>query len=301
MRRFMPSSGAMGPCEGILTAMVTPFGAGGELDLDAAVALGRHLLANGSHGLVVGGTTGESATLSDAEQGELARTMAAELGDEAAIVAGTGSNDTRHAVHLTEQAVEAGAHAVLSVTPYYNKPSRRGLVAHFSAVAEAAQGRPVILYNIPGRTALNMPPDLLAELAQIDGIEAVKQANHDDLQPIDGLKVLAGDDPILARCLDMGGTGGICVSSHVVGNEMRRIFDEPEHRAEIDATLRDVYAVLFCTASPTPVKTALKLLGHEVGGLRLPLVDATDEERELIRGVLERHSLLGAQEPARTG
>src|SRR5204862_6550012 len=121
---------------------VTPFGGAGELNLDAAVALGRHLLDSGSHGLVVGGTTGESATLSDAEMRELVATMVSELGDGAAIVAGAGSNDTRHAVHLTEQAVEVGAHAVLSVTPYYNKPSRLGLLAHFGAVAEAAQGRP---------------------------------------------------------------------------------------------------------------------------------------------------------------
>ena len=145
----------------------------------------------------------------------------------------------------------AGVDAVLSVTPYYNKPNRRGIVRHFEEVARAAGGTPVILYNIPGRTAVNMPPDLLAELAQIDGIEAVKQANDDELQLIDGLAVLAGNDDLLARCLDLGGAGGICVASHVVGHEMRRMFDEPEHRAEIDASLRDVYATLFITASPT--------------------------------------------------
>jgi 4-hydroxy-tetrahydrodipicolinate synthase len=272
--------------------MVTPFRPDGGVNEDAAVALGRHLLANGSHGLVVCGTTGESATLRDEEQIGLVATMVEELGDEAAIVAGAGSNDTRHAVHLTERVVDAGAHAVLSVTPYYNKPNRRGLLAHFGAVAAAAGGRPVIVYNIPGRTALNMPPDLLAELAQIDGIDAVKQANPAELQLIDGMRVLAGNDDDVARCLDMGGAGGICVATHVVGNEMRRMYDEPEHRAEIDAGLREVYAMLFCTASPIPVKTALAMMGHDVGGLRLPLVDASDEERELIRAVLERHSLL---------
>jgi 4-hydroxy-tetrahydrodipicolinate synthase len=272
--------------------MVTPFAADGSLNEEAAVALGRHLLANGSHGLVVGGTTGESATLSDAEQEALARVMVTELGDKGTIVAGTGSNDTRHATHLTERAVEAGAHAVLSVTPYYNKPNRRGLLRHFEEVARAAGGVPVILYNIPGRTALNMPPDLLAELAQIDGIAAVKQANGTEMQLIDGLNVLAGDDNTLARCLEIGGHGGICVSSHIVGPEMRRMYDEPDQRAEIDASLQDVYQVLFCTASPIPVKTALAMLGHDVGGLRLPMVDASDEERELIRGMLERHQLL---------
>jgi 4-hydroxy-tetrahydrodipicolinate synthase len=292
MARFLRHSERMGPTQGILTAMVTPFAADGSLNEEAAVQLGRHLLANGSHGLVVGGTTGESATLSDDEQRRLAQLMVEELGDEATIVAGTGSNDTRHAAHLTEAAVEAGAHAVLSVTPYYNKPSPHGLHAHFREVAKAAQGRPVILYNIPGRTALNMPPDLLAELAQIEGIEAVKQANANEVQPIDGLEVLAGDDTLLLEVLEMGGAGGICVSSHLVGNEMRRMYDEPEQRAEIDASLRDVYAAMFCTASPTPTKTALRMLGHDVGGLRLPLVEATDAERELIRTVLERHRLL---------
>ena len=272
--------------------MVTPFRPDGEVNEDVAVALGRHLLANGSHGLVVGGTTGESATLSDEEMGRLARLMVEELGGEGAIVAGAGSNDTRHAVHLTEQAVEAGAHAVLSVTPYYNKPNRRGLKRHFEEVAKAAGGRPVILYNIPSRTALNMPPDLLAELAQIDGIEGVKQANGDELQLIDGLSVLAGNDADVARCLDIGGAGGICVATHVIGNEMRRMYDEPEHRAEIDASLRDVYEVLFCTSSPTPTKAALNMLGIDVGGLRLPMVEANDEERELVRAMLERHRLL---------
>ena len=282
----------MGPTRGLFTAMVTPFRADGSVNEDAAVAMGRHLLASGSHGLVVCGTTGESVTMTDEEQRELIALMVSELGGEAPIVAGAGSNDTRHAVHLTEAAVEAGAHAILSVTPYYNKPNRRGLLRHFAEVARAAAGRPVILYNIPSRTALNMPPDLLAELAQVDNIAAVKQANSDELGLIDGLDVLAGNDQDYARCLDMGGAGCISVAAHIVGPEMRRMWDEPESRAEIDASLRDVYDVLFCTSSPIPVKTALALQGHAVGGLRLPLVEAGDEERELIRAMLERHRLL---------
>ena len=282
----------MSPTRGLFTAMVTPFRADGSVNEDAAVAMGRHLLASGSHGLVVCGTTGESVTMTDEEQRELIALMVSELGGEAPIVAGAGSNDTRHAVHLTEAAVEAGAHAILSVTPYYNKPNRRGLLRHFAEVARAAAGRPVILYNIPSRTALNMPPDLLAELAQVDNIAAVKQANSDELGLIDGLDVLAGNDQDYARCLDMGGAGCISVAAHIVGPEMRRMWDEPESRAEIDASLRDVYDVLFCTSSPIPVKTALALQGHDVGGLRLPLVEAADEERELIRAMLERHQLL---------
>jgi 4-hydroxy-tetrahydrodipicolinate synthase len=282
----------MGPTHGLLTAMVTAFRPDGSVNDEATVAMGRHLLANGSHGLVVCGTTGESATLTDEEHVGVVELVIDELGPEAPIVAGAGSNDTRHAVHLTERVVEAGAAGVLSVTPYYNKPNRRGVLRHFEEVARAAGGVPVIVYNIPSRTALNLPPDLLAELAQIEGIEGVKQANGDELQPIDGMAVLAGNDNDVARCLDMGGAGGICVASHIVGNEMRRMYDEPDARAEIDASLQDVYDVLFCTASPIPVKTALNLLGHDVGGLRLPLVDASAEERALIQGMLERHGLL---------
>jgi 4-hydroxy-tetrahydrodipicolinate synthase len=282
----------MRPYEGLLTAMVTPFRSDGSVDEEAAVAIGRHLVAEGSHGLVVCGTTGEAATMSDAEQGSLIRTIVGELGDECTVVAGTGSNDTRHAVHLTEQAVEAGVDAVLSVTPYYNKPSRRGILAHFAEVARAAAGTPVILYNIPGRTATNMPPDLLAELAEIDGIEAVKQANSAELQPIDGLAVLAGNDDIYAKCLDMGGTGGICVASHVVGREMRRMYDEPESRAEIDPGLREIYAAMFVTASPAPVKAALTMLGHDAGTVRLPIVECDDAERAHVRDALARHGLL---------
>ena len=283
----------MRPYEGLLTAMVTPFRSGdGSVDEEAAVAIGRFLLANGSHGLVVCGTTGEAATMTDEEHLGVVELIARELGDEGTVVAGTGSNDTRHAVHLTEKAVELGVDAVLSVTPYYNKPNRRGILAHFREVARAAGGTPVVLYNIPGRTATNMPPDLLAELAQIDGIEAVKQANSDELQPIDGLAVVAGNDDIYAKCLDMGGAGGICVASHVVGPEMRRMYDEPDARAELDAGLGEIYAAMFVTASPAPVKAALSMLGHDAGTLRLPLVECDEAERAHVREALARHGLL---------
>jgi 4-hydroxy-tetrahydrodipicolinate synthase len=284
----------MRPYEGLLTAMITPFSADGSVNEDASVAIARHLLEHGSHGLVVAGTTGEAATLTDDEQVELIGLIARECGHEGAIVGGAGSNDTRHAIELTERVVEAGAEAVLSVTPYYNKPNRRGIVRHFSEVARAAAGTPVILYNIPGRTAVNMGPDLLAELAQIDGIVAVKQANTAELQPIDGLAVLAGNDDAFAACLDMGGAGGICVASHIVGPEMRRMYDEPDARAEIDASLRDVYETLFITASPTPVKAALNLLGHDAGTLRLPMVEADEAETAAVRSMLERHGLRAA-------
>jgi 4-hydroxy-tetrahydrodipicolinate synthase len=282
----------MRPFEGLLTAMVTPFKADGSVSEEAAVALGSHLLANGSDGLVVCGTTGESPTLSDDEMVALVQTMVQELGDDATIAAGAGSNDTRHAAHLAERMAQTGAHALLSVTGYYNRPNRRGIIRHYEEVAAAADGTPVIVYNIPSRTTVNLDPELLAELAQIDGIEAVKQSNTPDLGPVDGMTVLTGNDHDLARALDLGCAGGICVSSHIVGTEMRRMFDEPERRAEIDAGLRDVFDAMFCTASPIPVKTALNLLGHDVGGLRLPLVEADESELAVIRGALERHRLL---------
>jgi 4-hydroxy-tetrahydrodipicolinate synthase len=288
----------MRPYEGLLTAMVTPFHADGRVNDDAAVAIARHLLANGSHGLVVAGTTGEAATLTDGEQVRLVELIVQEAGGDGAIVAGAGSNDTRHAIELTQRVIAAGAEAVLSVTPYYNKPNRRGIIRHFQEVARAAEGTPVLVYNIPGRTAVNMGPDLLAELAQIDGIVAVKQANSGELQPIDGLAVLAGNDDIFAACLDMGGAGGICVASHVVGPQMRRMYDEPDARGEIDATLRDVYETLFITASPTPVKAALNMLGHDAGTLRLPMVEADEAELAAVRRMLERHGLIGDRSPA---
>ena len=282
----------MRPYEGLLTAMITPFHADASVNEDAAVTIARHLLASGSHGLVVAGTTGEAATLSDDEQVRLIELIAGEAGAEGAIVAGAGSNDTRHAIELTERVIAAGAQAVLSVTPYYNKPNRRGILRHFGEIARAAQGTPIVLYNIPGRTAVNMAPDLLAELAQIDGIVGVKQANSAELQPIDGLAVLAGNDDIFGACLDMGGAGGICVSSHIVGPEMRQMYDEPGLRAQIDASLRDVYETLFLTSSPTPLKAAMNLLGHDAGTLRLPMVEADEAETMAVRAMLERHGLL---------
>jgi 4-hydroxy-tetrahydrodipicolinate synthase len=278
--------------QGLFTAIITPFHADGRVNEDGAVALGRHLLANGSNGLVVCGTTGESPTLSDDEMVSLVGVMVQELGGDATIAAGAGSNNTRHATHLAERMVGAGAHALLSVTGYYNRPNGRGIVRHYEEVARAAGGTPVIVYNIPSRTTVNLAPDLLAELAQIGGIEAVKQSNSEDLGPIEGMTVFTGNDDDLARALDLGLAGGVCVSSHIVGAEMRRMFDEPQRRQEIDASLRDVYAAMFCTSSPIPVKAALNLLGHDVGGLRLPLVDADDHELAIIRSTLERHGLL---------
>jgi 4-hydroxy-tetrahydrodipicolinate synthase len=275
----------------ILTAIVTPFDAEGEVNEESFVALMGHLADNGSDGFVVAGSTGEASTLTDEEQLGLIELAVRERPPGTTIIAGTGANDTRHAVHLTERATQLGVDAHLSVTPYYNRPSRLGLKRHYEAVAKATD-KPILLYNIPARTGTNIPPDLLAELAQIEGIEGVKQSNPAELQLIDGLALYTGDDATFARTLDIGGTGGILVASHIVGPEQRRMVDEPEHRAEIDASLEDVYGALFLTSNPTCVKAALNLLGHDVGGLRLPLVEATEEETAAVRAMLERHGLV---------
>jgi 4-hydroxy-tetrahydrodipicolinate synthase len=286
----------MGDLGAILTAIVTPFDDDLKVDEEAFVDLLRHVCAHGSDGVVVCGTTGEAPTLTDEEHLRLIELAVQERPDGATVVAGTGSNDTHHAVMMTERATELGADAVLSVTPYYNKPNRRGLKRHFEEVARATD-KPVILYNIPGRTALDMPNDLLAELAQIERIDYVKQANNANLAPVDGLGIYAGNDDILARTLDIGGVGGICVASHIVGEEMRRMVDEPDERGRIDGLLRGVYEAMSVTTNPIPVKAALNMLGHRVGGLRLPLVEADEHEQAAIRGALERHGLL---KPAHT-
>jgi 4-hydroxy-tetrahydrodipicolinate synthase len=277
----------------ILTAIVTPFDDDLNVDEHAFVDLLHHLAAHGSDGFVVCGTTGEASTLTDEEHLRVVELAVRERPPGVSITAGVGSNDTRHAVELTERATALGVDAVLSVTPYYNKPNRRGIVRHYEEVARATD-KPIILYNIPSRVVVDLPNDLLAELAQLDGVEYVKQANNDNLAPIDGLGIYAGNDDILLRTLEIGGCGGICVASHLVGDEMRRMVDEPEQRADIDASLRDIYAAMGVTTNPIPVKAALELAGHPVGGLRLPLVEADEGERAQIRAVLERHGLLAS-------
>ncbi len=276
----------------ILTAMGTPFDAPLRVDEDATVALMEHLVAHGSDGVVACGTTGEATTLTDEEHLRVIELAVQTLRGRATVVAGVGSNDTRHAVELTERATALGADAMLHVTPYYNRPNRRGTIAHFEACA-AATDKPIVLYNIPARTGTDMPNDLLAELAErIENVVAVKQANNDNLAPVEGLQLYAGNDDVLCDTLEMGGVGGICVASHVVGDEMRRMVDEPERRREIDAGLRDVYEALAVTTNPIGVKAALNLLGHRVGGLRLPMVEADERELAVIRAALERHGLL---------
>ena len=285
----------------ILTAMVTPFDEDLAVDHAGAERLAAWLLDNGSDGLVVGGTTGESPTLTDAEKLELFRVVIAAVGDRAPLVVGTGTYDTRHSIELTRAAERCGADAALVVTPYYNKPPERGLIEHFRAVA-AATDLPVIIYNIPGRSGVNLSAAALATLAEVESIFAVKQANPDleeldRVAAIEGLEVYAGNDDLLLDVLRRGGRGGICVASHVVGPRMaelaRRARAGDEAGAEAaDAELRALYKALFVTTNPIPVKAALNLLGHDVGGLRLPLVEADERERGAVATALRDLGLL---------
>ena len=276
----------------IITAIVTPFDADQRVDEDAFVALMEHLVAHGSDGFVVCGTTGEAATLSDEEHLGLIELAVAQRPAGATIIAGVGSNDTRHAVRLTQRACELGADALLSVNPYYNRPNRRGILAHYREVARAAD-RPIILYNIPQRTGSDMPNDLLAELAQLDNVAAIKQANNDNLALVDGLELYAGNDDILARTLDLGGAGGILVASHIAGPQMRRMVDEPEHRAQIEAGLQPLLDALAIGPAAMTTKAALGLLGRPVGIPRLPYVEADAGEVAQLRDALTRQGLLG--------
>ena len=278
----------------ILTAMVTPFDADGRVDEDSAVELMRHLVEHGSDGLVICGTTGEASTLEDEEHLGVIRLAVEEMKHECAIVAGVGSNDTRHAIHLTERATEIGPDALLHVNPYYNRPSRRGIVRHFEEVCRATD-LPIVLYNIPQRTGSDMPNDLLAELAQLENIVAVKQANPANLAKVDGLRIYAGNDDLLADVLDLGEAGGILVASHLFGEEMHRMVDEPEHRREIDASLKDVYADMSVAPLACATKAALHLLGILPSATpRLPYIELDERELHVIRSMLERHGLLQA-------
>jgi 4-hydroxy-tetrahydrodipicolinate synthase len=275
----------------ILTAMVTPFDADGRVDEEAAVRLMHHLVEHGSDGLVICGTTGEASTLSDEEQLELIRLAVEEMRGRCTVVAGVGSNDTRHAVQLTERATEIGPDALLSVNPYYNRPSRRGILRHYEEVTRATD-LPILLYNIPQRTATDLSNDFLAELAQLENISGVKQANPDNLANIDGLQIYAGNDDLVAAVLDLGEPGGICVASHIVGEEMHRMVDEPERRHEIDESLQDVYRDLLVAPLASSTKAALALIGLPVGAPRLPYVELDERETATVREMLERHGML---------
>ncbi|HEY6606762.1 MAG TPA: 4-hydroxy-tetrahydrodipicolinate synthase [Gaiellaceae bacterium] len=288
----------------VLTAIVTPFKADGSVDFDRFRELAQYLVENGSDGVAVAGSTGESPTLTDDERLELFRVAVEALEGRGTVVAGTGTYSTAHSIHLTREAHELGVDGFLVVTPYYNKPPPRGIVAHFRAVAEVSD-RPIVAYNIPGRVAINIEPETIAELAEIPTVRAVKQAN-DDLEQArrivseTGLDLYAGDDNLIFPFLELGGIGGICVHTHVAGpqvKEMVRAFrdGDVETARRLDQELAPTYDLLKVQMNPIAIKAALNLLGHDVGGLRLPLVEANDDEIARVRHCLEH---LGVLSPA---
>ena len=283
----------MSEIQGVITAMATFFDVDGNVDVPSTRKLARDLIEHGSHGVVVSGTTGESPTLEDEEKLALLEAVLDEVGDEATVIFGSGSNDTRHSVELTKAGAQAGAHASLIATPYYNLPNRAGILGHFGAVAEAQPALPMVLYNVPTRTVVNMSPDLLAELATIENVVAVKQANDSELQDIPGLDLLAGNDGSFMDALKLGGTGGILVASHIAGNAMRQIWDlfqagDTEGAETIDKNLRPVYAAMGVTTNPIPVKAALEMAGCCPATMRLPMVEATENEKAEIRTLIEQ-------------
>ena len=288
----------------VLTATVTPFDADGGVDLDRYQELCAFLVDNGSDGVVVNGTTGEASTLSEDERVALIRSALEAIGDRASVVAGTGTNSTAHSIELTRQAQEAGAHAALVVTPYYNKPPQRAIVEHFKAVAARTE-LPVVAYNIPGRCVINIESETMAMLAEIPNVTAVKQSN-DDLDQARrivelGLDLYAGDDNLVLPFVELGGVGGVCVHTHVVGPQVKEMISlfragDVEGARRLDEELAPAYELIGVVTGPIQMKAALNLLGHDVGGLRLPMVEASEEETAQIRSCLERLKLL---EPSR--
>ena len=285
----------------VLTAVVTPFGRDGSIDFERFRELAQHLVESGSDGLVVAGTTGESPNLTDDERLELFRVAVDALRGRGTVVAGTGTYSTAHSVHLTREAHELGVDGFLVVTPYYNKPPARGIVEHFRAVADVSD-RPIIVYNIPARVVINIEPETIVELAAIPTVRAVKQANDDLAQARrivaeTDLDLYAGDDNLIFPFLELGGVGGVCVHTHVAGPRVKamvRAFREgdAETARQIDEELEPVYELLKVQTNPIAIKAALNLLGHDVGGLRLPLVDADEGEVARVRDCLERLGLL---------
>ena len=286
----------------VLTAIVTPFNADGSVNLDKFRELAAYLVDHGSDGIVVSGTTGESPTLSDDEKVQLFAAAVEAVGSRATVVAGTGTNDTRHSVHLTERANELGVDAYLVVTPYYSKPPQRAIVRHVQEIASGTD-KPIVVYNIPSRVVVNIEPQTIAELAKIENVRAVKQA-HDDLEqarriPGLGLDLYAGDDNLIFPFLELGGIGGVCVHTHVWGPQtkemVRRYKDgDVDGARQLNDEMAPAYDLLKVQTNPIAIKAALNLLGYEVGGYRLPMVDPTEQELEQVRGCLGRAGILSA-------
>lgn len=292
-----PASSPGRPFGRVLTAMVTPMTPDGAIDLDGAARLASHLVEHGSDGLVISGTTGESATTSDGEKEQLLRAVLDAIGERATVVAGVGTNDTAHTMELAASAEKAGAHALLAVTPYYNKPPQAGLLAHFRKVADGTS-LPVMLYDIPGRTGVPLEVDTIVRLAEHPNIVAVKDAKL-DLSATSWVKarcdiaVYSGQDEYTLPLLAVGGIGVVGVVTHVVGTEMTAMVAAYE-RGDVAAARRihlqlmPVFTGMFRTQGLILTKAALGMFGLPAGPVRLPLVDATPEQRAGLRADLER-------------
>ena len=284
----------------VLTAIVTPFDDEGRVNVAKFRELAAYLVENGSDGVVVTGTTGESPTLTDDERFQLYEAAVAEVGDRATVIAGTGTYDTAHSIHLTERADAIGADGFLVITPYYSKPTPRGIVEHFKAIAGSTD-KPVVVYNIPARVVINIEPETMCELAEIPNVRAVKQANADleqarTILAETDLDLYAGDDDLILPFLELGGTGGVCVHTHVVGPQVKELIrrfreGDGEGAKRLEEETAPAIEILRVVTNPVAIKAALNLLGHDVGGVRLPLVEANDAERAAIRDCLERLGL----------
>jgi len=288
----------------VLTAMITPFTPTGEVDYEAAVQLAHYLLAHGSDGLVVAGTTGEGAVMTAAEKLQLFTVIVNAVGSDVPIIANTGSYDTRESVELTAAAEKTGVSAVMAVVPYYNKPTQEGCYRHFSAIAEATS-LPVVLYNVPGRTSLNLDAKTVIRLAHdYDNIVAVKEASGNLVQISqiarnmpEGFMIYSGDDSLTLPILAVGGTGVISVAAHLIGTEMNdmiRAFKagHVQEAQRLHCHLLPFMQGMFFTASPIPVKEAMNLIGQPGGDFRLPLVHASEVEKETIRTLLREYQLV---------
>ncbi|MFL5909894.1 MAG: 4-hydroxy-tetrahydrodipicolinate synthase [Gaiellaceae bacterium] len=284
----------------VLTAILTPFHQDGTVDVDSFRRLAVHLVDNGSDGLVVAGTTGEAPTLTDEEKLELFAAAVDAVGGRASVVANTGTYDTAHSVHLTGEAHDLGVDGILAITPYYNKPPQRAIVRHFQEIA-AITDKPVVAYNIPSRVIVNIEPETITELAEIENVTAVKQA-HDDLDQARhvveaGLTLYAGDDNLVYPFLELGGMGGICVHTHVWGPQTKEMVTrfksgDVAGAKALNDEMAPAFELLKIQTNPIPIKAAVNLLGHEVGGYRLPMVEPTDQELAQVRACLERAGVL---------
>jgi 4-hydroxy-tetrahydrodipicolinate synthase len=287
----------------LITAMITPFDDKLQVNYAKAAEVAEYLAKNGTEGIVVAGTTGESPVLSDEEKLRLFATVKEQVGSRVSVWAGTGSNNTQHSVELSREAEKLGVDGVLLVGPYYNKPSQEGLYQHFRAIAEAIN-IPAMVYNIPSRTSSNILPETMARLAQIDNIVALKESSGDMNQVSqlayllpEGMKVYSGDDSLTLPMMALGAHGVVSVASHLVGKDIQRMitaFNNGDTReaTRIHLALYPIFKGLFITTNPVPLKEAMNILGMEVGGLRLPLTRASQQEHEFIGNMLISTGLL---------